>query len=65
MVADGGSGMDRELMRQLRAEGCAIAVCDLCAHGIVEMLQPTLPIAFTSLSKTPVSTAIRLRVTQL
>ena len=29
VVTGGGSGMGRELVRQLVAEGCAIAMCDV------------------------------------
>jgi NAD(P)-dependent dehydrogenase (short-subunit alcohol dehydrogenase family) len=29
VVTDGGSGMGRELSRQLTAQGCSVAACDL------------------------------------
>ena len=36
VVTGGGSGMGRELVRQLVAEGCAIAMCDVSARGMAE-----------------------------
>jgi NAD(P)-dependent dehydrogenase (short-subunit alcohol dehydrogenase family) len=36
VVTGGGSGMGRELVRQLVAEGCAIAMCDVSVHGMAE-----------------------------
>jgi NAD(P)-dependent dehydrogenase (short-subunit alcohol dehydrogenase family) len=36
VVTGGGSGMGRELVRQLVAEGCAIAMCDVSARGLEE-----------------------------
>src|SRR3954470_19057490 len=36
VVTGGGSGMGRELVRQLVAEGCAIAMCDVSARGMTE-----------------------------
>jgi NAD(P)-dependent dehydrogenase (short-subunit alcohol dehydrogenase family) len=33
VVTGGGSGMGRELVRQLVAEGCAIAMCDVSSRG--------------------------------
>ena len=36
MVTGGGSGMGRELVRLLVAEGCAIAMCDVSARGMAE-----------------------------
>jgi NAD(P)-dependent dehydrogenase (short-subunit alcohol dehydrogenase family) len=36
VVTGGGSGMGRELVRQLVAEGCAIAMCDVSARGLAE-----------------------------
>lgn len=34
VVTGGGSGMGRELVRQLVAEGCSIAMCDVSASGL-------------------------------
>jgi hypothetical protein len=36
VVTGGGSGMGRELVRQLAAEGCSIAMCDVSASGLAE-----------------------------
>jgi NAD(P)-dependent dehydrogenase (short-subunit alcohol dehydrogenase family) len=36
VVTGGGSGMGRELVRQLVAEGCAIAMCDVSPRGMAE-----------------------------
>jgi short chain dehydrogenase len=36
VVTGGGSGMGRELVRQLVAEGCAVAMCDVSARGMAE-----------------------------
>src|SRR3954463_5685491 len=36
VVTGGGSGMGRELVRQLAAEGCAVAMCDVSARGMAE-----------------------------
>src|SRR6476659_7504860 len=36
VVTSGGSGMGRELVLQLVAEGCNIAMCDISAAGIAE-----------------------------
>src|SRR6201996_1354247 len=36
VVTGGGSGMGRELVRQLVAEGCAVAMCDVSARGMTE-----------------------------
>lgn len=36
VVTGGGSGMGRELVRQLVAEGCAIAMCDVSTRGLAE-----------------------------
>jgi len=34
VVTGGGSGMGRELVRQLAAQGCSVAACDLNAVGL-------------------------------
>jgi NAD(P)-dependent dehydrogenase (short-subunit alcohol dehydrogenase family) len=36
VVTDGGSGMGRELVRQLVTEGCNVAMCDIFAVGMEE-----------------------------
>ena len=36
VVTGGGSGMGRELVRQLVAEGCTVAMCDVSARGLAE-----------------------------
>jgi NAD(P)-dependent dehydrogenase (short-subunit alcohol dehydrogenase family) len=36
VVTGGGSGMGRELVRQLVAEGASIAMCDVSASGLAE-----------------------------
>ena len=36
VVTGGGSGMGRELVRQLVAEGCHVAMCDVSARGMTE-----------------------------
>jgi hypothetical protein len=36
IVTGGGSGMGRELVRQLVAEGCSVATCDVSASGLAE-----------------------------
>ena len=36
VVTGGGSGMGRELVRQLAAEGCSVAACDLHVHAVEE-----------------------------
>ncbi len=36
VVTGGGSGMGRELVRQLVAEGCNVAMCDVSARGMAE-----------------------------
>lgn len=34
VVTGGGSGMGRELVRQLAARGCSVAACDLNADAV-------------------------------
>jgi len=36
VVTGGGSGMGRELVRQLVAQGCNVAMCDVSARGMAE-----------------------------
>jgi NAD(P)-dependent dehydrogenase (short-subunit alcohol dehydrogenase family) len=36
VVTGGGSGMGRELVRQLVAEGCSVALCDVSTSGMAE-----------------------------
>jgi NAD(P)-dependent dehydrogenase (short-subunit alcohol dehydrogenase family) len=37
VVTGGGSGMGRELVRQLAAEGCSVAACDLNAEAVADI----------------------------
>ena len=39
VVTGGGSGMGRELVRQLVAEGCHVAMCDVSARGMAETMR--------------------------
>src|SRR5579884_2335329 len=39
VVTGGGSGMGRELVRQLVAEGCNIATCDVAEAGMRETVR--------------------------
>ena len=36
VVTGGGSGLGRELARQLTAQGCSVAACDLSADAVAE-----------------------------
>ena len=36
VVTGGGSGMGRELVKQLIAEGCSVAFCDVSDSGMAE-----------------------------
>ena len=36
VVTGGGSGMGRELVRQLVAEACNVAMCDVSPTGLAE-----------------------------
>src|SRR5258706_13682844 len=36
VVTGGGSGMGRELARQLSADGCHVSMCDVSAEGLEE-----------------------------
>ena len=36
VVTGGGSGMGRELVRQLVAEACSVAMCDVSPTGLAE-----------------------------
>jgi NAD(P)-dependent dehydrogenase (short-subunit alcohol dehydrogenase family) len=38
VVTGGGSGMGRELVRQLSSEGCHVAMCDVSPDGLAETL---------------------------
>ena len=39
VVTGGGSGMGRELVRQLVAKGCNVAMCDVSAESMAETRQ--------------------------
>src|SRR5678815_5704065 len=39
VVTGGGTGMGRELVRQLIAEGCSVAMCDVSARNMVETVR--------------------------
>ena len=39
VVTGGGTGMGRELARQLSAEGCHVAMCDVSPRGLAETLR--------------------------
>jgi NAD(P)-dependent dehydrogenase (short-subunit alcohol dehydrogenase family) len=39
VVTGGGSGMRRELVRQLVAEACNVSMCDLAAEGMAETMR--------------------------
>ncbi len=41
IVTGGGSGMGRELVLQLAAEGCSVATCDIDAAGVSETAGPS------------------------
>ncbi|MFN9355518.1 MAG: SDR family NAD(P)-dependent oxidoreductase, partial [Alphaproteobacteria bacterium] len=36
VITGGGTGMGRELARQLVAEGCSVAMCDVSAENMAE-----------------------------
>ncbi len=39
VITGGGTGMGRELARQLVAEGCNVAMCDVSAEAMAETKQ--------------------------
>ena len=39
IVTGGGTGMGRELVRQLVAEGCNVAICDVSARNMAETVE--------------------------
>ena len=42
VITGGGTGMGRELARQLVAEGCNVAMCDVSAKAMAETV-PAMP----------------------
>ena len=56
VVTGGGSGMGRELVRQLAAQGCSVAACDLNADAVAETAAVARENAATTLSPSPCST---------
>ena len=36
VITGGGTGMGRELAKQLAAQGCHVAMCDVSMHGMAE-----------------------------
>jgi NAD(P)-dependent dehydrogenase (short-subunit alcohol dehydrogenase family) len=52
VVTGGGSGMGRELVRQLAAEGCSVATCDLNDESSAETVQMALAGAPSGISIT-------------
>ena len=38
-VTGGGSGMGRELVRQLAAQGCSVATCDVNSQSVAETVR--------------------------
>src|SRR5271168_1113023 len=60
VVTGGGSGMGRELVRQLVAEACNVAMCDVSPTGLAEtqrlceaagLPQPSVPMKVRHLSR--------------
>jgi NAD(P)-dependent dehydrogenase (short-subunit alcohol dehydrogenase family) len=43
VVTGGGSGMGRELVRQLAAQGCSVAACDINADTVAETVTQGRP----------------------
>ncbi len=43
VVTGGGSGMGRELVRQLAAQGCSVAACDLNPDSVAAVSDRILP----------------------
>ena len=41
VITGGGTGMGRELARQLMAEGCSVAMCDVSARNMAETIRLT------------------------
>ena len=57
VVTGGGSGMGRELVRQLVAEACNVAMCDVSPTGLAETRRlceaaglPQGPVSYTHLT---------------
>ena len=48
VVTGGGTGMGRELVRQLAAEGCHVAMCDVIQENMEETFEIVSCLLYTS-----------------